>query len=125
MGNYTASSFLGPTAPPQTEDAYLTANDLDNRHISEIIKKYTPGRIMAAARTFKHTTSIGGDHCAFQEIALAPDSALNRLGVLLAVMRLTRIPPLQSLLNMMAILPQKTGDTRTVASYCSSTTNRC
>ena len=36
-------------------------------------------------------------------------------GILLAVIKHTSPPPLQMLLNCLAILPKKTGDTRTVA----------
>lgn len=76
---------------------------------------FTPEEIRTAAKSFKVKTSIGTDNWSFRKLLLMPGTVLQPLGVLLATIRHMAAPPLQMLLNMLAILPKKTGDTRTVA----------
>ena len=71
-------------------------------------------QIRRAIRTFKTSTSIGGDLWAFRDIAHMPDHALAALGKIMATAAGTAVPPLQALFNIMAMIPKKTGH-RTIA----------
>ena len=78
-------------------------------------KTFTPGRIRAAAKSFKRGTSTGADNWMLVEIPLMPDAVLQTLGDLLSDIQQQAIPPLQAFTNIMATLPKKDGGSRTVA----------
>lgn len=68
-----------------------------------------------AARSFDGNTSIGTDLWTFKEIAAMPDKVLEELERILKKVRKELAMPLQTHLSMMAIIPKKTGGSRTVA----------
>ena len=71
--------------------------------------------IRQAARNFKNETSIGAERWTFNEIILMSDAVLATLGELLTDIRGSAVPPLQMLTNIMEMLPNNCGGTRTVA----------
>ena len=80
-----------------------------------IVSEYTPDEIRQATKAFKKHTSIGSDNLCFQFVRRLPDVALESLGSIMTVSKKLILPPLQMLQNMMAAIPKKTGDTRTIA----------
>ena len=76
---------------------------------------YTAEEVRRAAKKFKKKTAIGVDNWSFVCISCMPSPALTKLGKLLRKSKLSMVCPIQVYLNILASLPKKTGDTRTVA----------
>jgi hypothetical protein len=76
---------------------------------------FTAEEIRSAAKRFKPCTSIGADGWSFRHIQCMPAPVLEDLGAVLWKAKTKMICPIQVYLNLLASLPKKTGDTRTVA----------
>ena len=79
------------------------------------MNKLKASNIRRVARTFKNKTAIGFDQITFQEIAAAPQTALEELEGIMqdSISRLAL--PHQALANTMAALGNKCGGTRCIA----------
>ena len=78
-------------------------------------RKFSAQEVRSAARRFSNKTSTGSDGWSLKEIALTPDPVLVSLAGIVSDMRDTTVPPLQTMLNIMASIPKKDGGSRTVA----------
>lgn len=76
---------------------------------------YNDEEVRKAAKKFKTNTTIGVGHWTFSQIFCMPDPVLEDLGNTLWKAKLKMVVPHQTYLNILASLPKKTGDTRTVA----------
>ena len=87
----------------------------DGQHRADIMNKLKASNIRRVARTFKNKTAIGFDQITFQEIAAAPQTALEELEGIMqdSISRLAL--PHQALANTMAALGKQCGGARCIA----------
>ena len=94
--------------------------DLRDTHVAEAHEwarnlDLSAASVRKACLSFPSKTAIGLDQHAFKDIALLPDKALGSLGEIFRQCLVKLAIPTQSLLQLLVLLGQKNGGSRTVA----------
>ena len=76
--------------------------------------------LAGGARSFKKTTSTGGDNWPLNELARVQQEDLDRLGQHMAKWKQASVQPLQFILNLMSMIPKtEPGSVRMIAPMAS------